>query len=283
MLSKAAPQCILLCTLLCWSPPARADDLKTADEIIAKHIEAIGGRKKLDAVKTAKMSGKMVMQGGMEAPLAIEFKQPNKVRVEFTFQGMTGVQAFDGETGWFVMPFMGKTDPEKMPPDLVEEIEDQADFAGPLVDYKKKGHEVELVGKDEVEGSDVYKLKVTKKSGNVEYHFLDAEYFLTIQMKGKRKIQGTEIEFEVLSGDYKDVDGLMLAHSIEQRMVGGMGGATMVFEKVELNVDIPDDRFVMPEVKPEAKPEVEKKDPAKKETEKPAEKEEKKKDTEGNG
>jgi outer membrane lipoprotein-sorting protein len=283
MLSKAAPQYILLCALLCWSPPVRADDLKTADEIIAKHIEAMGGRKKLDAVKTAKMSGKSIFQGGMEAPLTLEFKDPNKVRIEFTFQGMTGVQAFDGETGWFVMPFMGKTDPEKMSPDQVKEVEERADFAGPLVDYRKKGHEVELVGKDEVEGSEVYKLKLTKKSGDVEYHFLDAEYFLTIQLKGKRKFQGTEIEFEALFGDYKEVDGLMLAHSIEQRTVGGMGGSTMIFEKIEFNIDIPDDRFTMPKVKPEAKPEVEKEKATEKDTEKPAEKEEKKKDTEGKG
>jgi len=232
---------ILLCAPLFWQVPANADEPKTADEVIAKHIEAIGGREKLDSVKSMRMTGKSLAGGGIEIPITIEFKRPNKVHIEFT------VQAFDGKTGWFIIPFMGKTDPEKMPPDMVEMIEDQADLDGPLVDYKKKGHKVELVGKDDVEGSETYKLKVTKKSGNTEYHFLDTEYFVLIQTKGKRKFQGTEIEFTIKYGDYKEVDGLLLAHSIRQ---GGMGG-DMTFEKVELNADIPDDRFTMPEVKKE--------------------------------
>ena len=143
-------------------------------------------------------------------------------------------------------------------------IEDQADLDGPLVDYRKKGHQVELVGKDDVEGSEAYKLKVTKKSGNVEYHSLDTEHFILIQTKGKRKFQGAEIEFTIKYGDYKEVDGLLVAHSIQQ---GGMGG-DMTLEKVELNTDIPDDRFTMPKIKKE--------EPAATDKEKPATEEEKK-------
>ncbi len=236
---------IVVCVAFCWPVAAGADEPKTADEVIAKYIEAIGGRAKLDSVKSLRMTGKATGMGGMEVPLAVEFKRPKKVRVEFTVQGMTGVQAFDGTTGWFIMPFMGKNDPEKMPPDMVEAIEDQGNFEGPLVDYKKKGHKVELVGKEDFEGSEVYKLKVTKKNGNVEYHFLDAEYYIPLQMKGKRSFQGTEVEMTTIFGDYKEVDGLLLAHSIKQ---GGMAG-DMTFEKIELDVKLSDDRFTMPEVK----------------------------------
>ncbi len=247
MLRRLIPLLWIACFLpLGGQPPAMADDPMTVDEIIAKNIEASGGREKLDAVKTLVMSGKNVVVGGMEMPLRMEFKRPDKIRVEFTLQGMTGVQAYDGETGWFVMPFMGRADPEKMPPDQVDAIRDQADFDGPLVDYEKKGHKVELVGKDEVEGAEVYKLKVTKKNGNVEYHFLDAEYFLTVQAKGKQKFQGSEIEFEVSFSDFKEVDGLIFPHSIKR---SGMGGGTVVIEKIELNTQIDDQRFAMPEVK----------------------------------
>ena len=261
---------ILFCAPLFWQVPTNADEPKTADEVIAKYIEAIGGREKLDSVKSMRMTGKSLAGGGMEVPVTIEFKRPNKMRVEFTVQGMTGVQAFDGKTGWFIMPFMGKTDPEKMPPDMVEMIDDQADFSGPLVDYRKKGHKVELVGKDDVEGSETYKLYVTKKSGSTEYHFLDTEHFVLIQTKGKRKFQGTEIEFTIKYGDYKEVDGLLLAHSIQQ---GGMGGDT-TFEKVELNADLPDDRFTMPEVKREEPAITDKPEPAVKDTGEPTAKDE---------
>ncbi len=246
MFQRLIPLAIVCCLPLGGQPPAMADDPLTVDEVIAKNIEANGGREKLAAVKTMVVSGKTVVGGGMEMPMRMEFKRPDKLRVEFTVQGMTGIQAFDGEAGWFVMPFMGRTEPEKMPPDQVDAIRDQADFDGPLLDYKKKGHKVELVGKDEVEGAEVYKLKVTKKNGNVEYHFLDAEYFLTVQTKGKHKLQGAEIEFQASYSDFKDVGGLIIPHSIKQT---GMGGSTVVIEKIELNTQIDDQRFAMPEVK----------------------------------
>jgi outer membrane lipoprotein-sorting protein len=232
---------------LFWQLSAGADEPKTADEVIAKHIEAIGGQEKLDSVKTMRITGKAIGMGGMEIPVTAEFKRPKKVRFEFTMQGMTGTQAFDGETGWSVLPFTGKTDPEKMSPDMVEMIKDRADFYSPLVDYKKKGHTLELVGKDDIEGSETYKLKLTKKNGDVEYHFLDTEYFILIQTKGKREFQGTETEFTTSYGDYKEVNGILLAHAIQQ---GGMGG-NVTFEKIEVNIDIPDERFTMPEVKKE--------------------------------
>ncbi|MHC4697387.1 MAG: outer membrane lipoprotein-sorting protein [Planctomycetota bacterium] len=246
MFKKLIPLSIVCCLPFGGRPPAMADDPLTLDEVIAKNIEAVGGREKLAAVKTVIMSGKNVVGGGMEMPMRMELKRPGKIRVEFIVQGMTGVQAFDGEAGWFVMPFMGRTEPERMPPDQIDVFRDQADFDGPLLDYKKKGHKVELVGKDEVEGADVYKLKVTKKSGNVEYHFIDAEYFLTVQTKSKMKLQGTEIELQASYSDFKEVDGLIFPHSIKET---GMGGSTVVFEKIELNTQIDDQRFAMPEVK----------------------------------
>ena len=90
---------------------------QTADEIIDKHLQAMGGKEKLKAVQSQRISGKMVIGQGMEAPFTMEILRPNKMRMEFTIQGMTGVQAFDGTAGWSVMPFMGKTEPEAMPED----------------------------------------------------------------------------------------------------------------------------------------------------------------------
>ena len=242
---------LLLLTLvpavLTGVPIASADDLGSVDAIIAKMIESLGGRKAMDNVKTMRVTGKMVMgDGAMEAPLRLEFKLPSSLRMEFTFQGMTGIQAYDGETGWFTMPFMGKTDPEKMPPEQVKQIADQADLHGPLVDYAKKGNKVELLGKEDDEGSEVYKLKVTKKNGDVEIHLLDAEHLIPLKTKTKVDFQGTEMEVEVSYGDYKEVAGLMVAHSIETRT--DMMSQTFTFEKVEINVDLPDDRFTMPKV-----------------------------------
>jgi len=241
---------------LVWGATAvRAADPKTADEVVARYIKAIGGRKALDAVKTQRRTGKNSMAGGMEMPFVMEFKKPNKFRAEFTMQGMTAIQAFDGTTGWMVIPFQGSDEPQKMPPEQAEEMKDQADMNGPLVDYARKGYKLELEGKDQVDGTDAYKLKLTKKDGTVEYYFLDAEYFLPIKIKGKREVQGTTVEYEATPGDYKKVGDLLLAHSFKQQAIGMPMTATMTFDKIELNVDIPDTQFEMPKPKPDKAPE----------------------------
>ena len=220
---------------------------QTADEIIAKNLEAKGGVDKLKAVQSMRISGKMMVGPGMEAPMVIEMARPHKVRMEFTLQGMTGIQAYDGKGGWSVMPFMGKKEPEPMSADDLKQAEDQADMDGPLVDYKEKGNQVEYLGKGEVEGTPVHKLKVTKKNGDIQTLYLDADSYLEIKAEGKSKVRGQEIEGETTFGDYKEVGGIVFSHSIQSKMKGAPGpGQTITFEKIEINPDIPTSRFDMP-------------------------------------
>lgn len=230
---------------------AAAAQAQTADEIIAKNIAAKGGLDKIKGVQSMRITGKMMVGPGMEAPMVIETARPHKVRMEFTFQGMTGIQAYDGKAGWSVMPFMGKKDPEPMSADDLKQAEEQADMDGPLVDYKEKGHTVEYLGKDEIEGTPVYKLKITKKNGDIQTLYLDADSYLEIKAEGKTKVRGQEIEGETSFGDYKEVGGLVMAHSIQSKMKGGQGpGQTITFEKIEVNPEIPASRFEMPAAAP---------------------------------
>jgi outer membrane lipoprotein-sorting protein len=222
---------------------------QTVDELIAKNLQAKGGLQKLKAVQTARMSGMMTVGPGLEAPFVIEFKRPNQMRVDFTMQGMTGTQAYDGKSGWMLMPFGGRKDPEPMPPEALKQSEEQADIDGPLVDYQAKGHKVELVGKERTEGSDAYKLKVTLKNGDIRYIYLDADQYLEIKVEGKTTVRGTEIENTTSIGDYKEVGGLMFPHAMETVQKGSTQGQKLTVEKIELNVPIDDARFKMPEVK----------------------------------
>ena len=227
---------------------------QTVDDIIAKNMEARGGHDKIKAIKSARVTGHMTMGPGGEAPFVWTWKRPTMFRIEFTMQGMTGVQAYDGKTGWLVMPFMGKTEPEAMSEEDLKQVDDQADFEGPLVDYKEKGHTIELVGKETVEGTEAWKLKVTRKSGDVSFIWLDSEAYLEIKEEGKRKARGQEMEFESTSSDYKEVGGILIPHSIASKPKGAPEGQVMTFDKIELNVDIPDGDFKMPAPKPAAKP-----------------------------
>jgi outer membrane lipoprotein-sorting protein len=228
---------------------------QTADEIIAKNVAARGGLEKIKAVKSAIFSGRMSMGEGMDAPIVLKWKRPDRVRMEFTLQGMTGVQAYDGSTGWQIMPFLGKKDAETMTAEDLKDVQEQADaFEGPLVDYAAKGHQVELLGKEAVEGTDAYKLKLTKKNGEVTTYYLDAEAFLEIKTEAKRNRRGQEMEFESAVGDYKEVGGILFPHSIEVRPKGGPQSQIITIEKIELDQEIADSEFAMPAPKPEEKP-----------------------------
>jgi len=223
---------------------------ETVDDIIKKNIEARGGYENLKAVKTMKVTGKQMMQG-IEVPFTIFQKRPKLIRLEATVQGQTMVQAYDGENPWWINPFMGSTDPQKMPEDQAKSIQEQSDMDGHLVDYKDKGHTVELIGKEDMEGTEVYKIKVELKNGDIRYDLLDTEYFLELKTIAKIKRQGTEIEAETSVSDYKEVNGLMIAHSIETK-VGGNVVSQIIIDTIEMDVDVDDSIFTMPAKKEEA-------------------------------
>ena len=234
-----------LAAALLFAMSAFAADL-TVDEILARNVEARGGLDKMKAVKSLRFSGKMATMG-IEAPITLAQVRPDKLRMEFTFQGMTGVQAYDGTTGWMVMPFMGKKDPEAMTGDMLTDVKLQADIDGPFMDYAKKGHKVELLGKGDVEGTPAYKVKLVTKEGTESVNYFDAETFLQVKIDSKRKMQGQEIETETTLGNYQEVDGLLVPFSIESKGKGATTpGQTITIEKAEINPAIEDSIFKMP-------------------------------------
>jgi outer membrane lipoprotein-sorting protein len=247
---------------------------QTVDEIVAKHIKALGGAEKLKSIQTKKITGKFSGGGGPEIPFTVEQKRPDKVRLEYTFQGLRGIQAYDGKTGWQINEFGGKKDAELMGEEALKAIQEQSEFDNDfLVDYAAKGHKVTLAGKEPIEGTDAYKLVINLKNGTTQTVYLDADELLEIKSETKRVVRGTETEQENVSGDYKEVEGIMVPFSAE----GGPKGSPatqrqkVTIEKVEFNVPIDDSRFTMPSgsapapaaTKPDAKQE--KKEPKKSE------------------
>ena len=232
--------------------PMMAADL-TVDEILAKNAEAKGGIDKLRALQSIKFTGKMSLGGGMEAPLTLTKKRPEMMRMDFTVQGLTGTQAYDGTTGWMVMPFMGKKDPEPMSADAIKDVKEMADFDGPFIDYAKKGYKIELLGKADVEGTSAYKLKMSR-DGQETILYIDAESFLEIKGEAKRKIQGQEVEGETVYGNYQEFGGILFPMSIEMKAKGMPAGQTITIEKVEINPTLTDDTFKMPAKKAEPAP-----------------------------
>jgi outer membrane lipoprotein-sorting protein len=253
MIRRALNLTLSLTILFCVQASAQ-----TVDELIKKSIDAQGGAEKLKAVKSMKVTGKIIQQG-IEIPITIQSKRPNMVRVDVTFQGKTQTGAYDGETGWKTNPFQGSPDPEKVAGDELKELQEQSDMDGPLVDYKAKGHTVELIGKEDLEGTPVYKLKLTLKNGDIRNIFIDAENSLTLKVNLKRKTPGGEMEADQYVSNYKKVNGIMVGFSIETK-IAGQTVAQIVLDKTEMDVPIDDSVFKMP-VKPAEKPKAEEKKP----------------------
>lgn len=233
----------ILFGIVCFSLSLSA---QTADELIAKNIQAKGGMDKIKAINSVRMSGK-VDAGGFKAAVGQENKRPDLVRETFTLQGMTAVQAYDGSTGWQIQPFGGRKDPELMGEDDLRPVLEDADFDGPLVDYKAKGNTVEYLGHEEVDGDDALKLKVTLKNGDIMYYYLDPDTFLEIKKETQRFIRGSVRESVTEMGSYKPVAGVMYPFSIE---VGPKNNPDarqkLAVDKIEVNVPIDDGQFKMP-------------------------------------
>jgi hypothetical protein len=236
---------LLSAALLAAAAPL-ALSAQTVDEIVAKHIDARGGLAKLKAISSFRITGEMEVGPGIKAPVTMEQTRPEMMRMDMTVQGMTMVQAYDGATAWTINPFQGKKDADVMPADMATSFIEGADIDGALVDYKAKGHTVTLIGKEKVEGSDAWKLKLTLKNGNDRLVFLDADSYLEIRNEQKTKMQGTEIETFTNIGDYREVNGTQVPFSIEQGAKGQPGVQRITMTKVEANVAIDKTRFAMP-------------------------------------
>lgn len=225
---------------------AVAAGAQTADDIVNRYIQAMGGRAKLAAIQTVRATGRFNGGGGFEADVVDEAKRGNKVRHEFMIQGFTAVQAYDGKNGWRINPFGGKKDAEAMGEDQLKQIAEESDFGGPLIDYVAKGHKIEFVGREDFEGSDAFKLKVTLSNGTVKHYFLDVDYYIPIKVETTQIIRGTEVEFEEILGNYKQVDGVYFPFSVESGAKGSQNRQVVTYSKIEVNVPIDDARFAMP-------------------------------------
>ncbi len=234
----------LLAAVALLAPPAVG--AQTVDEIVARYVAARGGREALAAVRTLRMTGRASAGPGRQAIVRREMARPDRIRTEFVFQGTTGVYAWDGSAGWRVSPLDGSLEPEPLPEEDAAVAVEQADIDGPLVDWKAKGHAVELVGSEALPGGPAHQLKVTLKSGLVRHLWVDAKTGLVVRTVSTRKLRGREVVLETAFGDYRETGGVTFARSIETGVQGRLRRLRIVVESVEVNPVIGDARFRMP-------------------------------------
>ena len=224
--------------------PARTAAGQSADTILAKVYASRGGLDKLRAIQTQRVVGHISFgKEDGEASFVVELKRPLKMHMELNADDKTLVRVYDGKShGWQNNPFVGKTNPEAMSDEEIHDISEEADFDGPLVDYKSKGNQIELVGKDKVDDKDVWRLKLTTKGGDVRYYLFDTHSFLLLKWEGK----ANQYPIETFFLDYRDVDGVKFAFEIDSRTSVSPMDRKMIIDKVELNPALDDSRFAKP-------------------------------------
>ncbi len=225
---------------------------QSVDSLVAKYIQASGGLAKIQALQSLRRTGRFTGGGGFEAVVVQENKRPSSVREEFSIQGMTGINAYDGRDGWKIEPWNGKRDPEALGEEEMHSILDDADFDGPLVNSQAKGNRVEFQGVEQIEGSDAYKLKVTRPNGDVSFYYLDTEYYVPIRIDTQRMIRGAPQEYETSLGDYKQVAGVYLPFAYESGPKGSSSTdrSKITYDKIEPNVSLENARFARPGARP---------------------------------
>lgn len=179
----------------------------SADDIVNKHIAAMGGKEKLQALKSVRMLGTMSTQG-VEVTLSITREHLKGARTDISVMGTENYQIVTPEKGWMFMPIMGQSSPEAMPDDQFKTSVNTLDVQGVFLDYKDKGSKVELVGKEKADNADVYNMKVTFKNGVVMNYYLDATTFRINKTAFKVTRGGEEIDAGSTYSNYKqDANG----------------------------------------------------------------------------
>lgn len=187
---------------------------QTVDEIIAKNIEAMGGKEKLASLNSVKISGTLNVQG-FDVELTTTILNQKGSRNDINVPGMgEGYIILTPTKGWNYLPFQGMTAPEELTEDQVKTRASQLDIQGPLFNYKEKGNQVELVSTDQNGENKLYKLKVTYKNGKVSYFFIDSKTFYRVKTVTTVEANGESVEIETTYSDFrKTPEGYVFAYS----------------------------------------------------------------------
>ncbi len=228
---------------------------QTADEVINKYFESVGGIDNWKGLKSMKMTGNLVMQMG-EFQFTIYRKAPDKFKIVMNIQGQEIVpQAYDGETAWMINPFAGGTGPTKIPDEQLKAVKDESEFEDPFIDYKAKGYELTYEGTADVAGTKCNIVRMIKHKG-VEGEEMSSDYYFdtatNLQVMVKQKsAQSMGQEIEIYLSDYQEIANGLLMPFVMDTQMQGQSVQKLNFTAITVNEDMPDDLFKFPEETPE--------------------------------
>ena len=206
---------------------------QTTDEIVKKHIDAIGGKDNWSKVKSLKTEMSMKANGA-EIKVTIYQVDKKAMRQNIALMGMEGYSILTNTEGWSYMPFQGQTKPEPMTADDVKKAQDGLNLQSDFITYKELGKKLEYIGKDDVDGTECLKLKMTDKDGIESTYYIDPSNYYIIKETTKMTVNGKEMENSTTYGNYKKTDvGIIYPYSI----IGGWGETEITALTVNPKID----------------------------------------------
>jgi outer membrane lipoprotein-sorting protein len=236
----------LFATLLAaCSSPEKVDPV---DEVVDSNLAARGGKEKLQALQSIRETGTVTASDGRVARVVREIERPGRFRLQFSYQGTTSIFAHDGETAWQVAPLFGEFEPKSLPAeDAGTAALDQRDIEGALVDWRAKGHQVKLLGRKPLAGGEAFELEVSIAGDGKRYDYVDVATRQVVRSIVTRTIDGRPVELENDFSDFREEGGIVFPHLIETRAKGRPQTLRIEVETIELDPELDDARFRMPE------------------------------------
>ena len=213
---------------------------QSLNEIVKNDSTAIKYDKLAD-VTSIKITGKMSAMG-MEMPMVMYMKNPNKIKVTYSFNGQDMVSVFDGEKGYTMNPMTGSTTPVELTGEQLKQVSQNNVFNNQLLDYLKNG-QLTLEGTENVNEKPAFKLKANVGTNPI-YLFLDKSSYMLVKTSTTVDQMGTLMNVDSYMTDYVDINGVVIAKKTSA-MANGMEAAVITFDKIEVNIPMEDSFFKM--------------------------------------
>lgn len=209
---------------------------QSVEEIVNKHLDAIGGKQKLSSINAVKMENAMEVMGN-EATTTITILNGKGYKSESEIMGSKMVQVINDKGGWMINPMGGSSDPVDLPADAAKQAASQL-FIVPLLDYSNRGMKLSLEGKETIGGADAYKLKVTNKEGADITMYIDASTFYLTRLVQTADVMGQKVTNTITYSDFKKTEhGWVVPYTTDIDM-GGMFQLKNKLSKIEVNPTI---------------------------------------------
>jgi hypothetical protein len=214
-------------------------EAQSLEEIVKQYSAAVHSDK-LATVKTIKITGKTSAMG-MEMPMVMYMKNPNKIKVTYSFNGQDMVSVFDGQKGYAMNPMMGSSEPVELTGEQLKQVQNNNAFSNMLLKYYNN-KQVTLEGTEDVNGTPANKLKITQESGSPIYMYLDKKSGLIVKTSTTVNQMGTSMNVDSYMTDYVDTKGVIMPKKTTA-MANGMEAASITFDLIEVDIPMDDSIF----------------------------------------